>query len=83
MSRAPSSLDNDRWKRQDWWGIVIDAPDVSVLARFYSALRGWPIWSEGDGGAALDLGEGVAYLSILHNDAYVRPAWPAGPTTSR
>jgi len=67
----------DRWKRHDWWGVVLDAPDVAVIARFYSELRGWPIWKEDEEGAALDLGEGVAYLGIQRNPDYVRPVWPA------
>jgi catechol-2,3-dioxygenase len=67
----------DRWSRSDWWGVVLDAPDVEQLARFYSALRGWPISKMDAGEAALDLGEGVAYLSIQRNDDYVRPSWPA------
>jgi hypothetical protein len=67
----------DRWARSDWWGVVLDAPDVAVLARFYSELRGWPIWKLDDEGAALDLGEGVAYLAVQHNPDYVRPVWPA------
>jgi len=58
---------------------VLDAPDVDVLARFYSELRGWPIWKQDAEGAALDLGEGVAYLAIQHNPDYVRPVWPAAP----
>ena len=69
----------DRWKRHDWWGVVLDAPDVAVLARFYSELRGWAIWKEDEEGAALDLGEGVAYLGIQRNPDYVRPVWPAAP----
>jgi len=36
----------------------------------------------GPRGAALDLGEGVAYLAIQHNPDYVRPVWPA-PAVSR
>ncbi|MFC0627718.1 VOC family protein [Kribbella deserti] len=67
----------DRWERMDWWGVVLDAPDVGVLARFYSELRGWPIWKQDENDAALDLGEGVAYLSIQRNPDYVRPVWPA------
>lgn len=46
---------------------MLDAPDVDVLTRFYSELRGWPVWKQDADGAALDLGEGVAYLSIQHN----------------
>ena len=59
--------------------MVLDAPDVAVLARFYSELRGWPIWKEDTTEAALDLGEGVAYLSIQYNPDYVRPVWPGEP----
>ncbi len=59
--------------------MVLDAPDVGVLARFYSELRGWRIWQQDVGGAALDIGEGVAYLAIQHNPDYVRPVWPAPP----
>ncbi len=67
----------DRWERHDWWGVVLDAPDVAALTQFYSELRGWAVWQQDDDGAALDLGEGVAYLSIQRNPDYVRPAWPA------
>jgi catechol 2,3-dioxygenase-like lactoylglutathione lyase family enzyme len=56
--------------------VVLDAPDVDVLARFYSELRGWPIWKQDEAGASLDPGEGVAYLAIQHNPDYVRPVWP-------
>lgn len=69
----------DRWQRSDWWGVVLDAPDVDVLAQFYSKLRGWPIWKQDENDAALDLGEGVAYLAIQRNPDYVRPTWPAEP----
>ena len=58
---------------------MLDAPDVGVLARFYSELRGWAIWKQDENDAALDLGEGVAYLSIQRNPDYVRPTWPATP----
>jgi Glyoxalase-like domain len=55
----------------------LDAPDVGVLTNFYSELRGWPIWKQDATGAALDIGEGVAYLAVQHNPDYVRPTWPA------
>ncbi|MBW6435592.1 VOC family protein [Actinoplanes hulinensis] len=73
----PENPPADRWARHDWWGVVLDAPDVAVLARFYSELRGWAIWKQDATGAALDLGEGVAYLSIQYNPDHVRPTWPA------
>jgi catechol-2,3-dioxygenase len=73
---SPTGEPGDRWSRSDWWGVVLDAPDVDVLAQFYSQLRGWSIWKQDADGAALDVGEGVAYLSIQRNPDYVRPAWP-------
>lgn len=76
-SQAQNGPPVDRWERRDWWGVVLDAPDVAVLTRFYSELRGWTIWREDEDDAALDLGEGVAYLSIQRNPDYVRPVWPA------
>lgn len=74
---GPKEDRGDRWSRTDWWGVVLDAPDVAVLTRFYSELRGWPIWKQDAEGSALDLGEGVAYLAIQHNPDYVRPVWSA------
>jgi catechol-2,3-dioxygenase len=69
--------ETDRWARSDWWGVVLDAPDVDVLATFYAELRGWSIWRREPGNIVLDLGAGVAYLAIQHNPDYVRPVWPA------
>jgi hypothetical protein len=76
MSQEDDGVPVDRWKRSDWWGVVLDAPDVAVLTKFYSELRGWPIWRQDENDAALDLGEGVAYLAIQRNPDYVRPVWP-------
>jgi hypothetical protein len=59
-----------------WWGVVLDAPDVAVLARFYSQLRGWKIHHLDEQDASLDAGEGAAYLNIQRNRDYVRPTWP-------
>lgn len=53
--------------------MVLDAPDVGVLAKFYAELRGWAIYKIDEDGAALDVGEGVAYFSIQKNPDYVRP----------
>ena len=57
--------------------MVLDAPDVAVLTRFYADLRGWTVWKQDEDGAALDAGEGVANLVIQHNPDYERPVWPA------
>jgi catechol 2,3-dioxygenase-like lactoylglutathione lyase family enzyme len=69
----------DRWSRSDWWGVVLDAPDVHKLARFYSELLGWEISKESDEGAAMAPVDGVAYLAIQLERDYVRPTWPATP----
>lgn len=79
MEDEQRGSERDRWSRSDWWGVVLDAPDVGVLTRFYSQLRGWPVWKQDENDAALDLGEGVAYLAIQRNPDYVRPVWPAAP----
>lgn len=76
---AGATSSRDRWERHDWWGVVLDAPDVAALARFYAELRGWVIHHLDDEGAALDTGEGVAYLSIQRNKDYVAPTWPPEP----
>lgn len=59
--------------------MVLDALDVGALAKFYAKLRGWAIYKIDEDGAALDVGEGVAYLSIQKNPDYVRPVWPYVP----
>lgn len=69
----------DRWERHDWWGVVLDAPDVAQLATFYSELRGWKVHHQDDDDASLDPGEGVAYLNIQRNPEYARPTWPSRP----
>ena len=69
-------VERDRWDRHDWWGVVLDAPDVAVLTRFYAELTGWSIYGQDEEGSALDPGEGVAYLAIQHNPDHVAPTWP-------
>lgn len=66
----------DRWKRHDWWGVVLDTDDVETLTRFYAALRGWRIHHLDETDGSLDPGEGVAYLNVQRNPEYVRPVWP-------
>ncbi|MET0523739.1 MAG: VOC family protein [Nocardioides sp.] len=72
-------MEPDRWSRHDWWGVVLDAPDVAELTTFYAELLGWSIYKQDADGAALDAGEGVGYISIQHNADYVRPTWPGAP----
>jgi catechol 2,3-dioxygenase-like lactoylglutathione lyase family enzyme len=74
--RAESDDSVDRWSRQDWWGVVLDAPDAPALAHFYSDLLGWEISGESPEDAALSPTSGVAYLAIQTSEGYVRPTWP-------
>ena len=76
MDHSARAEGRDRWSRHDWWGVVLDAADVTVLARFYAELRGWTIHHLDDDDASLDPGEGVAYLNIQRNAEYVPPTWP-------
>ena len=73
----------DRWSRSDWWGVVLDAPDVHELAHFYSDLLGWEISKESEEGAAMAPVDGVAHLAVQLERDYVRPTWPAAPGTQQ
>jgi catechol 2,3-dioxygenase-like lactoylglutathione lyase family enzyme len=63
--------------RTDWWGVVLDAPDGVALARFYSALLGWPVVKQEPGGAAIAVPGTSSYLAFQSEPWYVPPAWPA------
>ena len=76
----------DRWQRSDWWGVVVSCPDARALADFYAAITGWPVWKPDEADAqdaALDLGEGVGYLSFQGDAAYEPPSWPDEPGRQR
>jgi len=77
--RENSTPDTDRWKRKDWWGIVLEAPDPHALLGFWSAILDKPILDEGDSGGVLDMQDGVAYLSVQKADVYEPPVWPPEP----
>lgn len=36
-----------------WWGVVLEAPDASALARFYAELLGWSVTHEDDTDATM------------------------------
>ena len=83
MGTEAQRAETDRRERQDWWGVVLDAPEVAVLARFYSELRGWSIHHLDQHDASLDAGQGVAYPNIQRNPDYVRPTRPADEVSSK
>ncbi len=69
----------DRAQRRDYWGVVLDAPDATELARFYAAVLGWQLRGAGTEFVTLDPGEGVAYLAFQTSAGYQRPTWPNEP----
>jgi catechol 2,3-dioxygenase-like lactoylglutathione lyase family enzyme len=58
---------------------VLGAPDANELAAFYRRLLGWPTRTDEPGWVVLTAPGGGAGLSFQTEDAYARPAWPAGP----
>ena len=60
----------------DWWGVVLDAPDGVALAHFYASLLGWPIASEEDDGAAIQVPGTSSYLAFRSSPSYAPPVWP-------
>ncbi len=77
--RGRSQLDGStsRNARNDWWGVVLEAPDGPALARFYATLLGWEITKEDAEDAAVSPPDGVAYLAFQSAPDYVRPVWPS------
>jgi catechol 2,3-dioxygenase-like lactoylglutathione lyase family enzyme len=57
---------------------VLDSPDANALAGFYRRLLGWTVRTDEPGWVTLAAPGGGAGLSFQTEDAYVRPAWPAG-----
>ncbi|MFF2188215.1 VOC family protein [Streptomyces sp. NPDC058155] len=61
--------------------VVLDCPDVGVLARFYQSLLGGdvnrpdPRWAVGDGFATLHTGDGLV-LAFQRVSGYRAPRWP-------
>jgi len=63
--------------KNQWFGVVLDAPDARELAQFYARLLGWRIFNETDGWADLAPSEDAGYnLAFATEDNYARPVWP-------
>lgn len=58
-----------------WWGTAIEAPDPGALARFYSALLGWPIGHE-EPGTTILAADGAIFMVFQQTEDYQRPVWP-------
>ena len=63
--------------------MVLEAPDAHALARFYSALLGWPISGQGPDSAAIPVPGTSSFLSFDTSPDYTPPAWPAAPGSQR
>jgi catechol 2,3-dioxygenase-like lactoylglutathione lyase family enzyme len=64
--------------RKHFWGVVIDAPDPHLLARFYADLMEWKIVNDEPNFVALAPGgDHVEYFGIQRATDYVPPVWPA------
>jgi catechol 2,3-dioxygenase-like lactoylglutathione lyase family enzyme len=59
---------------------ALDCPDALALARFYSAITGWPVASEDtaaeDDWVELDPGDGSVTLAFQQVTDYRPPVWP-------
>lgn len=65
---------------KNWFGVVIDSPDASALARFYERLLGWTVYEDTPGWATIAPSETAGYnLSFQTEPNYVRPVWPSEP----
>jgi len=63
--------------KNQWFGVVLDAPDARELAHFYARLLGWRIFNETDGWADLAPSEDAGYnLAFATEENYARPVWP-------
>jgi predicted enzyme related to lactoylglutathione lyase len=65
-----------------WWGTAIEAPDPAALARFYSALVGWPVVHEEPGTTVVAAAEGVYHVFQQATD-YRAPVWPPAASHQR
>ena len=58
-------------------GIALECPDPDALARFYSAITGWPIVYTSDTWVSIGENPTAAWhLSFQRSPAYTAPTWP-------
>lgn len=69
--------------RLELTGVVLDCPDPDALARFYTALLGWPRHTDEPEWVTLSDPRGGAGLSFQLEEHHVPPVWPAGPGDPR
>jgi predicted enzyme related to lactoylglutathione lyase len=81
--RHTSDGATDRTERHDYWGVVLEAPDASALARFYAALLGWRVAKATGEDATVEAPDGVAYIAFQTAAGYLPPVWPAAEGAQR
>jgi catechol 2,3-dioxygenase-like lactoylglutathione lyase family enzyme len=59
-----------------WWGTAVEAPDPGALARFYSALLGWPLVHEEPGTAVVATAPEGPFVVFQQATGYRPPVWP-------
>ncbi|WP_214324288.1 VOC family protein [Nonomuraea sediminis] len=72
-----------RAARNDYWGVVLEAPSAMELARFYADLLGWEIAKQEPDFVAVSPPDGVAYLAFQTAEGYVPPVWPSADGRQR
>jgi catechol 2,3-dioxygenase-like lactoylglutathione lyase family enzyme len=75
--RSEAGASTPRAARHDYWGVVLEAPDATALARFYAGLLGWDLVKESPEWATLGPPDGVAYLAFQTSRDHVPPVWPS------
>jgi catechol 2,3-dioxygenase-like lactoylglutathione lyase family enzyme len=67
--------------KEHYWGVVLDAPDVTALGRFYAKLLGWDVYKDEPGEFGLAAPSGNTYIVIQPQNSapFERPVWPAAP----
>lgn len=81
--RHTSEATTERKDRHDYWGVVLEAPDATALARFYAELLGWAVVKASVADATIEAPDGVAYLAFQTAADYERPVWPAASGAQR
>jgi catechol 2,3-dioxygenase-like lactoylglutathione lyase family enzyme len=62
------------------FGVALDAPDASVLARFYADLLGWQVFTDSQDWAVVAPSKDAGYnLAFMTEQDYARPVWPPEP----
>ena len=59
-----------------WWGVVLNTPDPSGLAHFYSQILGWEVVRAEKNQATIRMPNAPTYIAFQRDDDFVPPSWP-------